>query len=243
MIAALSVLILSQIATCPTDAYPAKAMYCADPVLCDFTLPKEMPESTAGEREAWGSACQAYALMPDGWTHATPARGLFVVGRLFPPYALSWPGADGGSYGAGQAFEEGKLGHLVLGISSAAELWGCGDEHLTRLDPAALKAAGVCIDSTGALVANPWWRLARSQTNVGTHSLLRRCDGVEHFVFSGLESNALGLSEDQWQESGVLAEQLLEPLRRVEGHELVCITPELAAERRASLLAVASTRK
>ncbi|MEM1182667.1 MAG: hypothetical protein AAGM22_30255 [Acidobacteriota bacterium] len=236
MILVLSLLLLGQADACPRDQYLAKFTACADPRLCDLA-PLDLPEREPKELTRWGEDCHLYALMPSGWDHRTPARGLVNVGRLFPAYALNWDGADGQPYGASQALAEGELGHTVLAIAFQSELWGCGERNTSLFDVAALEAAGVCVESTGAPVANPWWRLPKTGSSVATHSLLKRCDGeVSKSIFFGLEADANGLEDAEWQASGVIADQVLERLRGVEGYELVCVTDAMAAERRRALL-------
>lgn len=221
---------LAQSQPCPTNDYPVKFTVCADPALCDL-------ENSSTEREPdlladWSESCQLYALLPIGWDHRTPARGLLMVGKLFPNDGLSWGGRNGGRYETRQALEEGRLGPTVLAVATESSLWGCGSDQKSRLDPIALESVGVCIDATGAVVGNPWWRVALSHMNRGAHSLLRLCEGGREAVYGRFGSQGHGLDEGAWSETGVLAEQILPRLRRLPGHELVCISDELAAARR-----------
>ncbi len=174
----------------------------------------------------WDEQCQAYALMPAGWVKDpwTAATAFFTVGKIFPSQALEEP-----EYTAERALAENRLGPTVLGVVGTTPLWG-GEEG--RIQPGwrkLVRQVGVCV-TDNALLASPHWT---EPSSILRFPALMRCDGAD-FAKDKFEMYLHGADwpEEKWAESGALAADVLPLLERVRGHDLVCITPELADERR-----------
>ncbi len=235
---------------------------CPDPVASDDCDPDDpfccepgdpFCESTAPQVPAeWTEECRAYALMPEGWDEWTPAQGFFTVGRPFPLEGMGWRGIDeGGRYGVLSALADGTLGPTVMGIIARTPLWG-GEDGVVELDQETLRQRfGLCVFSEGANVASPHWLPTLKRGGHRAMSLLARCDGEAlkggHKLFNGLDSDGNQLTSKTWASSGVMADDILERFLKPAGgtrkqYELVCITAELAHERRAARAAKTQRR-
>ena len=205
-----------------------------------FCLDGPEAPATAGDSAGWNQTCHAYALMPRGWDEWTAARGFFTVGRTFPIEGLAWQGTgEGGIYGAEQALADDLLGPALLGIvSGRSPLWGGGKNGLVQTDRKALRKAGLCANPQGALLASPYWSTPNG--GVANFPLLARCDGTGASglgPYTGRDLQTGGAMDTTgWQASGALASDVLKRLEQIERrgrYELVCVTAELAEERRA----------
>ncbi len=179
----------------------------------------------------WNNGCRAIALMPEGWREDPwlPAQGYFTVGRAFPTEALGWQGDDG-AYGAEQALAEGRLGRTILGGVGSAPLWGGEDGLIERDWRRLIRKAGVCVNEPGALLASPYWT---SKRGTKRFPALVSCDGA---ALRGLKlyATAAGWDDATWDASGAKIEDVIPRLQKLDSHglEIVCITFELAQERR-----------
>jgi hypothetical protein len=179
----------------------------------------------------WESGCRAIALMPKGWRTDPwlPAQGFFTVGRAFLLEALAWQGEDG-LYDAEQALEEGRLGRTMLGAVGRTTLWGADEGLIERDWRRLVRKAGVCVNEPGALLASPYWT---DNGGIKRFPALVSCGGAAQ---KGLElyAHAAGWDDATWEASGARIEDVVPRLQDLEsdGLELVCVTHELAQERR-----------
>ncbi len=179
----------------------------------------------------WGEGCRAFALMPEGWRRNPwlPAQGFFTVGRAFPVEAFAWESEDG-AYGAEQALADGRLGRTVLGGVGRTPLWGAKDGVIERDWRRLVREAGVCVNEPGAVLASPFWSPERG---IRRFPALVKCSGAAQ---KGLHlwATAAGWDDATWDASGAKIEDVVPRLQKLEGHglELVCVTPDLAQERR-----------
>ena len=207
----------------------ASAASAVNLTLCSNQTAQLTGESAGGGDHWWSATwdeeCQAYALLLPDWREDPwrAATAFFTVGKVFPSKALERPG-----YGAVRALEDDVLGPTLLGVVGSTPLWG-GEEG--RIQPGwekLVQDAGVCI-TDNALLASPHWDHPDSRR----FPALMRCDGAEFARKPfDLYLNGADWSPEKWAESGALAEDVLPLLEEVRGHELVCITPELADQRR-----------
>lgn len=167
--------------------------------------------------------------MPKGWktNSSLPAAGFFTVGKHVPN---GWMNVQIGKPDPFKALWEGQLERTILSPAGKSPLWGMGDTGQIRTDWKALRQAGICINPN-TLLASPYW-----DRGIHRRRALVRCDGTAarpdatHALWLGLYDDETG-----WQESGALAEQILQRLSDVQARErydLVCITPEIAEWRR-----------
>ncbi len=180
----------------------------------------------------WAADCHAYALMPSGWDHWTPARGFFEVGKAANADMLSGRGDEGKRYTAAQAFLDNNLGpDMLLVITKSVGFWGCGEGSTAPVAVASLREAGVCLNTTGIYSGS----LYRTGSGFAASSVLARCEGslVESPCLARNTGGDRVSTPEEWAASSVLAEQVLERMREIPNHEVVCVTPELAAKRRA----------
>ena len=117
-------------------------------------------------------------------------------------------------------------------------MWGAGKDGQVQTDRKALRRVGLCANLQGALLASPHW--STPNAGVTNFPVLAHCggtgaEGLSLYVGRDMETgeplDALG-----WQESGALASDVVSRLRQLENrgrYEVVCVTPELADERRA----------
>ncbi len=179
----------------------------------------------------WNYGCRAFALMPEGWRTDPwlPAQGYFTVGQAFPTEALAWQGNDE-AYGAEQALAEGRLGRTMLGGVGRAPLWGAGDGQIERDWRRLVRKVGVCVNEPGALLASPYWT---SDRGTRRFPALVNCGGSAQRGLR-LYADAAGWDDATWDASGAKIEDVVPRLQDLESHglELVCVTPELAQERR-----------
>ena len=210
---------------------------CRDPVLCltyEQTRPQPIDEEVA---ELWQESCRAYALMPEGWDHWTPASGLFFLGRLLPGEAFHWPGADGEpyAYSGTQAILDGIVGVKALTPLGSSPLWGCGEENIVPAAADPILEAGVCLHNKNTLMVSPYYR--NMHRDIGGGPLLVRCDGEAMGRELSYSQPDEGVDEDAMAESGAIASEVLERLGNIAGYELVCLDQEAAEHRRAARLA------
>ena len=135
-------------------------------------------------------------------------------------------------YGAEHALAEGRLGPTVLGGVGKTPLWGGKDGIIDQGWRKPLRKAGVCVNEPGALLANPYW----PGYNKKRFPALVNCDGAPDALKGrSLWRDSTQWDEEKWAASGAMAVDVLPRLKSLEkyGLELVCVTPELAQQRRA----------
>lgn len=199
---------------------------CPDPVasgVCTINCGPQLQEIDPTVQAAWGEVCRAYALMPQGWDAWTPAAGFFTVGKAY----------TGTRIGHGTAEEwmwAGELTRTILSPVGVSPLWGA-EEGWVRTDWKALKRAGLCTNPNVILGSPYWTALPRGMQR---RRALVRCDGTAARREAVFELYGGYGTEQEWQDSGALAPGVVELLQTIDAYELVCITKELADQRRAA---------
>lgn len=215
----------------PLPAQPCPAPNISDDCIfnCDDPLTENFP--------TWAPTCHAYALMPAGWRQDPwlPANAFFTLGAQFSLEWINFPTAGDGFYSAADALADGRFAadfKPMLGYVEITPLWGAKETKAVTFDrqrsEKALAGLGLCINQQGALLSSPYWQVS-GMGNQG----VKRFDVLT--VCGSKASSGLGLYAGATHQGALLSEvlPLLESAGRHRGlGELVCLTPELAEERR-----------
>jgi hypothetical protein len=233
--------LMSSIRQCPWFDYPE----CPDPEVSGICDPNDPFCGTVGLAEAadqgnsaaWPESCRAYAVMPKGWREDPwrPALAFFTVGGHFAPEWFQETTKSGTKFGITEALDTGRFGkgeRTMLGEVQVTPLWGNrAGGHLGWQPEKAYKAleeVGLCLNRQGALLASPSW-----PTNETGHPGVRLFRSLT--VCDSDASTGLGLYNGTKMEGAQKTALLprLRTLARKNRAELVCLTNELASERRA----------
>jgi len=129
----------------------------------------------------------------------------------------------------------GHLAATMLSPVGKSLLWGDPEKEGKIFNSRqALKSAGICTNPNG-LFASPYWTGVEGGLGIQSRTALVRCDGTAAAREAVFELYQGYETEEEWLASGAMASQVLPLLHTVAatlGAELVCITPQLADQRR-----------
>ena len=217
---------------------------------CEFQgQPLKVAEQVEPSYEGPWHECRAYALADPNLAPFQAVDAFWTIGRPFPTEALKWqsPTKKGGAmYSALDAEndrESGGLGNVpfLLGVVNKSPLWGNEEDGAVPvLDPKTLARVGLRANPQGAILGSPFWD--RENQDIGNYPVLTVAGSPAATAGLGLYFAATPTGLGAAGEGAALDAVLLrlQELAKLEGKQLLCLTPELADKRRKARQALAA---